>query len=312
MKRGSILIALLVVGGLSLGVSAVQQQAAGGGQQQPQTITVDKLKDNLFVLRGGGGNTAVFVGTTGVVLVDAKNPGWGQRIIGEVRKLTNKPITHMINTHSHFDHTGGNVEFEPDVEIVTHDNTKPNIDRWALPTGIAQQPDSPFKTNPGKGMPDRTFKDRLTINKGADQVDLFYFGRGHTNGDAWVLFPALRVVHSGDIFANKGLPILDAANGGSGVEMPETLTKAADTLAKNTAETIITGHAQTTMTLADLREWAEFNRDFLNTVREGKKTGRSVDDIAGAYKIPAKFTGYNMPQPARVKANVQVTFDEIR
>ena len=223
---------------MSLGVGAFQQQAGGG---QPKTITVDKVKDNLFVLRGGGGNTAVFVGASGVVLVDAKNPGWGQPILDEVKKLTNKRITHLINTHSHYDHTGGNVELASDVEIVTHENTKTNIDRWALPTSIATQPDSPFKANPGKGLPDRTFKDRLTISKGADQIDLFYFGRGHTNGDTWVLFPALRVVHSGDIFAGKNLPILDAANGGSGVAIPDSLTKAADTLAKTNVETIITG-----------------------------------------------------------------------
>ena len=308
MKRGMILAALLAVGGLSLGVSAFQQ--AGGGQ--PQTITVDKVKDNLFVLRGGGGNTAVFVGTSGVVLVDTKNPAWGQPILDEVKKLTNKRITHLINTHSHYDHTGGNVELASDVEIVTHENTKTNIDRWALPTSIAKQPDSPFKANPGKGLPDRTFEDRLTINEGADQIDLFYFGRGHTNGDTWVLFPALRVVHSGDIFAGKNLPILDAANGGSGVAMPDSLMKAATTLAEHNVETIVTGHSATTMSMADLREWADFNRDFLNTVRAGKQAGKSVDDIAAGYKVSAKFTGYGTPRPPRVKSNVQVIFDELR
>lgn len=311
MKRGTILGTLGAVGGLVVGISAfLQQQPAQ--QPQPQTITVDKLKDNLYILRGGGGNTAVFIGTSGVVLVDAKNPGWGQRILDQVRMLTPKPVTHLINTHSHFDHTGGNVEFEPDVEIITHANTPANIEKWALPTGIAQQPDSPFKTNPGKGRPDRTFTDRLTINKGADQVELFYFGRGHTNGDAWVVFPAVRAAHSGDIFANKAMPILDAANGGSGLDIPDTLSKAADTLAKNNVETIITGHAPTTMTVADLREFADFNRDFLNTVREGKKAGRSVDDIAAAYKVPAQFKGYGTPAPARVKANVEVAYGEVR
>jgi len=308
MKRGMILAALLAVGGLSLGVSAFQQ--AGGGQ--PQTITVDKVKDNLFVLRGGGGNTAVFVGTSGVVLVDAKNPAWGQPILDEVKKLTNKRITHLINTHSHYDHTGGNVELASDVEIVTHENTKTNIDRWALPTSIAKQPDSPFKANPGKGLPDRTFEDRLTINEGSDQIDLFYFGRGHTNGDTWVLFPALRVVHSGDIFAGKNLPVLDAANGGSGVAMPDSLMKAATTLAEHNVETIVTGHSATTMSMADLREWADFNSDFLNTVRAGKQAGKSVDDIAAGYKVSAKFTGYGTPRPLRVKSNVQVIFDELR
>ena len=93
----------------------------------------------------------------------------------------------------------------------------------------------------------------MTIGKGADEVDLFYFGRGHTNGDAWVVFPALRLVHAGDIFSGKNLPLLDANNGGSGVAIGDTLAKAAKSL-KN-IDTIITGHS-TTMTMADLTEYA--------------------------------------------------------
>ena len=84
-----------------------------------------------------------------------------------------------------------------------------------------------FKESKGKGLAKRTFKDKMTIGNGADQVDLYYFGRGHTNGDAWVVFPSLRVMHAGDIFSGKNLPLLDANNGGSGVEIGDTLAKAA-------------------------------------------------------------------------------------
>ena len=76
-------------------------------------------------------------------------------------------------------------------------------------------------------MPKRTFKDRMTLGSGNDRIDLYYFGRGHTNGDAWVVFPALRIVHAGDIFSGKNIPLLDAVNGGSGVEIGNTLAKAA-------------------------------------------------------------------------------------
>ena len=77
-------------------------------------------------------------------------------------------------------------------------------------------------------MPKRTFKDTMTLGKGNDQIELHYFGRGHTNGDAFVVFPALRVMHAGDIFSGKNIPLLDANNGGSGVEIGKTLAKAAD------------------------------------------------------------------------------------
>jgi glyoxylase-like metal-dependent hydrolase (beta-lactamase superfamily II) len=150
----------------------------------------------------------------------------------------------------------------------------------------------------------------MTLGGGADQVDLYYFGRGHTNGDAWVLFPSLRVVHAGDMFAGKNVPILDANNGGSGVEMPESLSKAHAALSKS-AETIITGHS-TQMTFNDLREYAEFNRDFLNAVREAKKAGRSAEETAKGWTIPAKYTGYAAPQAQRLLANVNTILNEIK
>jgi hypothetical protein len=116
-------------------------------------------------------------------------------------------------------------------------------------------------------------------------------------------------MHAGDIFSGKNIPLLDGNNGGSGVAIGDTLAKAADTI--KGVETIITGHS-TQMTMADLKEYAEFNREFLAAVRDGKKAGKSVDDIANSWKIPAKYTGYAAPQPARLKSNVQVVFDELK
>jgi hypothetical protein len=98
-----------------------------------------------------------------------------------------------------------------------------------------------FQQNGGKGLPKRTFKDKMTLFKGADEVDLYYFGRGHTNGDAFVVFPSLRVAHYADIFSGKNLPLLDDNNGGSAIEIGETLQKALDGI-KN-VDTIVTGHA---------------------------------------------------------------------
>jgi glyoxylase-like metal-dependent hydrolase (beta-lactamase superfamily II) len=310
MKRFALLAVILTAGALSVAVSAVQQQPAAG--QKPRVVEVEKLKDNLFMLKGGGGNTAVFVTTKGVVVVDTKNPGWGAPLIAKIRELTDKPITTIINTHSHGDHVSGNVEFEPNVDVVVQANTAANMKKMASPPGLG--PATPpaqtiFQQNDGRGLPKRTFKDKMTIGSGADQIELRYFGRGHTNGDAWIVFPALRTMHAGDIFSGKNIPILDSNNGGSGVDMPKTLKKAAD-FAKN-VDAIITGHS-TVMTVADLREYSEFNRDFLNAVREGKKAGKTADEIAAAWKNPAKYAGYAEPQPARLKVNVEVVLAEIK
>ena len=308
MKRVVLLMALVAVGSVSVAVSAWQQAPA---PPKPMLVEVEKLKDNLFVLKGGGGNTAVFVTATGVVVVDTKNPGWGKPILDKIRELTDKPVTTIINTHTHGDHVSGNVEFPATVDVVTHENAKVSMAKMLAPSGFppSTATQTIFEANGGLGLPKRTFTDKMTIGSGNDQVDLLYFGRGHTGGDAWVVFPMLRVMHAGDIFSGKNVPILDANNGGSGVDMPDTLSKAAD-FAKN-IDTIITGHS-TQMTVADLREYSAFNRDFLTAVQEAKKAGTSADDLAAKWTVPAKYVGYAAPQAARLKSNIEVVMAELK
>ena len=311
MRRGVLLGGVVAAGALSMAVAAQQPLAGAPGQQAPSTVEVDKLHDNLFVLRGGGGNTAVFVTAAGVVVVDTKNPGWGQPILDKIKELTPKPVTTIVNTHTHGDHVSGNVEFPATVDIVVQENTRTNMDKMAMPSGFNAPPPGPtiFQANNGRGLPTRTFKDRLTIGQGADRIELYYFGRGHTDGDTLVLFPARRTVHFGDLFPGKQIPIIDANNGGSGVEYPETLIKAHRGI--EDADTIITGHSRQ-MTWADLAEFAEFNREFLNAVREGKKAGKTPDEIAATWTVPSRFAGYATPQTNRLVANVQATYKEVK
>jgi glyoxylase-like metal-dependent hydrolase (beta-lactamase superfamily II) len=186
-----------------------------------------------------------------------------------------------------------------------------------IPNSTAQDQTVPaqtiFQQNGGKGLPKRTFKDKMTIFKGPDEIDLYYFGRGHTNGDAWVLFPALKVVHAGDIFSGKNLPLLDANNGGSAALIADSLEKGYKALNK-VADTIITGHS-TQMTMADLQEYIAFNREFFNAAKDAKKAGKSVDDVAASWKMPEKYKGYafnaqTAGDMVRVKNNVKLAFAE--
>ena len=197
MRRQLVLGVLLAMGTVSIGTAAWQAGPA------PRVVEVDQIKDNLYMMRNGGGNSAVFIMADGVTVVDTKNTGWGQPLLEKIKSVTGKPIVRIINTHTHGDHVSGNVEFPATVEVVTHENTAKNMQEMKSPTGITPAPDAPvniFKDNNGKGLPRRTFKDKMSIGKGADQIDLYYFGRGHTNGDAWVVFRALGVMHAGDIF----------------------------------------------------------------------------------------------------------------
>jgi len=313
MKRLVVLGILFATGTLSISVAALQAPA-GGGQPAARVVTVEKLRDNLYMMggTGGGGNSAVFITSTGVVVVDTKNPGWGQPLLEKIKSVTDKPVTMIINTHTHGDHVSGNVEFPTTVEVVTQENTAKNMEAMRPATGITPAPDAPkniFKENGGRGMPKRTFKDNLTLGRGDERIELHYFGRGHTNGDAFVVFPALRVMHAGDIFSGKNLPLLDANNGGSGIEIGKTLAKAANSV-KN-VDQIITGHS-TVMTVADLKEYATFNDEFAATVQAAKKAGKTPDEVASTYKIPAQYKGYAEPAAARLRANVQVVWDETK
>jgi cyclase len=299
MKRAVLLGVLIGVGALSIGLSAARQTPA---QQQPKVIEVDKVKDNLFVLKGGGGNTAVFVTANGVVVVDAKNPGWGQPILDKIKELTPKPVTMIINTHTHGDHVSGNVEFPATVDVVVQDNTKANMEKMPI-----------FGQNENRGMAKRTFKDTMTIGGGADQIDLYYFGPGHTNGDAWVVFPSLRTVHAGDLFASRSVPLVDSNNGGSMLHYPETLNNAYNGI-KN-VDTIINGHNATTTTWADLKTFAEFNQDLVAWMQAELKAGKTPEQAAAEWKLPEKYTGYNATPPTNMgglAARIQLLSDEMK
>jgi glyoxylase-like metal-dependent hydrolase (beta-lactamase superfamily II) len=300
MKRGIVLGALLVIGVLS--IVAVGLQASGGqrGPQGPNVAGIEKVKDNLYMITGGGGNTAAFITDAGVVVVDTKLAGWGQAILDKIKTVSNKPVTMIINTHSHPDHVGSNEAFPATVDIVAQEITKANMEKLDA-----------FKGPNAKFLPKKSFKDKMTLGKGKDEIDLFYFGRGHTGGDAWVLFPAIQVLHAGDMFAGKTAPLIDAMSGGSAADYGKTLAKAYAGI--KGYDTIITGHSPL-MKPADLKEYADFNNDFITWVQSEMKAGKTVEQAAAEWKVPAKFPGYGPPAPifGGIKTNIQIAYTELK
>jgi glyoxylase-like metal-dependent hydrolase (beta-lactamase superfamily II) len=145
-----------------------------------------------------------------------------------------------------------------------------------------------FNTPENKhGLPDRTFKDRLTVLTGNDSIDLYYFGASHTNGDAIVVFRNARVAHTGDMFAGKGQPLIDRNNGGSGVEYGATIGKAAAGI-KN-VDRVITGHS-TVLPWQDFVDFGEVNRVALAYAREALKAGKTAEQAMTEFKLPEKFS----------------------
>ena len=305
MKRIAVLGTLVLSGALTVVVAA--QQAA----QQPSVdnLTVEKVKDNLWVIRGGGGNTAVFATAAGLTVVDTKQPGWGQPLLDKIKTVSNKPITTIINTHTHYDHVSGNVVVPASVEIIAHENTAKRMPLFSTVTGRGET-ENVFRANPGKGLPKKTFKDKMTIGSGADQINLYYFGPAHTGGDAFVEFPALRVLHVGDVFARKAVPLIDADNGGSGVQFAATIRKAVDGV-KN-VDTIINGHLPAQTTPAEMREYADFVSDFVAHVQAAKKAGKTAAEAIKTWTAPAKYQDYTAPDATQATAWAQVIFSETK
>lgn len=296
MERGVVLGAVLGLGVLSIAVSG--QQGVAAQADAPKVVEVEKVRDNLYMLKGGGGNTGVFITSTGVVVIDTKNPGWGQPLLEKIRTLTDKPITMVINTHTHGDHTSGQLEFPADIQVVSQASTRANmakLEAYKKPENM-------------KYLPKQTFNDKLSLLSGADRIDLHYFGRAHTNGDAWVVFPALRVMHTGDAFAYKDIMRVDANNGGSVREYPRTLASVVR-LVKD-VDTLIVGHTPTTMTPKDLSEYAEFARTFVEWGTAQHKSGKTTEQAIAAYKTPDRFAGY-ASTPARLKEDVELLYKEL-
>jgi cyclase len=277
-------------------------RAAGRGPAFPPVQMIEKVKDNLYMIQGQGGNTAVYVADNGVVLVDTKLANNGQAILDQVKSVTDKPITTIINTHTHGDHTGSNQFFPASVDIVVQENTKGYMEKMPVFQEAANK----------NGLPDKTFKDKMTLLKGKDSIDLYYFGPAHTGGDAFVVFRNLRVMHAGDAFANKGQPLIDRANGGSGVAYPDTLTKAAKGIKK--VDVVINGHTTMTTTWQDFVDYGEFNRLYLAHARASMKAGKSPEEALKTLTLPPKFKDYNIAPGGRggPGGNFSVIYEELK
>src|SRR6188768_1318671 len=161
----------------------------------PGTLRIEKVKGDLYMISGEGGNVAVDVTDEGVLLVDDMFDRNHADILARVKSVTDKPLRYVINSHQHDDHAGGDFKMLPIAEVIAHKNVRANLKDIKRPY---------YEDTPGTpiGLPRITFTDELDVNLGEKVVQAHYFGRGHTSGDAVIFFPELRTIHTGDLFLN--------------------------------------------------------------------------------------------------------------
>ena len=218
---------------------------------------LNKMADDLYEIEGDGGNVAIYITNEGVILVDDKFEYDFNDIVDKVKSVTNQPIKYVLNTHHHGDHTGSNAKFLPTAEIISHANARKNIVDLKQP-----------------GAPRVTFMQETSVFLGGKEVRARYFGRGHTNGDVMIYFPALKVLHTGDLMAGSS-PLIDYGGGGSLVEWPATLDEAL----KIDFDTVIPGHgpvAKKADLLAYRNNVAKLKEHVSGLIRQGK----SKEEIA--------------------------------
>src|ERR1700722_20710628 len=197
---------LLRIGGIALAIAGLGFVWLQAQQPPKQPLTVQKVTDHLWVImNNASGNVAVLPTDEGILLVDDKFEADGPDILAKVKGVSDKPIKYILNTHQHGDHTGGNAFMlkNTPAEIVIHKNARANM-------VAGNQP----------GLPQITYADEAQVFLGGKEVSAHHVGRGHTNGDAVILFPTERVLHTGDLFVNGSAPFIDYSakpSGASGV-----------------------------------------------------------------------------------------------
>lgn len=273
------IVAWLTIVGIGAGAIAQTTPPPGAPPFGP-IERINKIADNLYLIPGQGGTSLVWVYSTGVLLVDAKVPENGAKLLEMIRRVTDKPLTYVVLTHAHGDHIGSVGEFPPGVQFVSHENARANM----LSTERYRSDDT------APGLPNHTFEDRLTLFHGKHTVELYYFGPAHTNGDAVVVFPAARVLHAGDIMKKKELPTFEPARGGSGVKFPVTLQRIKAKI-KN-VDIVVGGHNDEVMTWKDFVRYGELSDLLLAHEKASLAAGKSPEQTLADFKPPEKYRDF--------------------
>ena len=231
------------------------------GKQAPQ-LTINKVKDDLYNIEGDGGNVAVLVTSEGVILVDDKFDRDHDAIVANIKSVTNQPVKYVLSTHHHADHSGGNAMFLPTAEIISTANARTNILEH-------KQSNAP----PGVAPARLVFTQETAVFLGGKEARARHYGRGHTNGDAIIYFPALRTIHTGDLMAGTS-PLIDYPGGGSVIEWTKTL----DAAMKLDFDTVIPGHGKVT-NRAGLLAYRDNVEKLRNRVSGLIREGKGQDEV---------------------------------
>jgi cyclase len=266
-RTGAMVGALLISGGVMLDA---QNQDFSKVQ-----ITTEKLGPGLFMLTGSGGNIGLSVGQDAAFIIDDQYAPLTDKIVEAVKKVTDKPVKFVINTHWHGDHTGGNENFgKAGAVIIAHDNVR----RRMSTEQVIEMLKSTTPPSPRVALPVVTFAESVTLHLNDDEVQVTHVPPAHTDGDSVVRFTKANVVHMGDLYMNGLYPFIDPGSG----SVDGVIAAADKTLASINEQTkIIPGHGPLA-TKADYQAFRDMLAAVRDKVRALKKAGKTLAEAQAA------------------------------
>ena len=288
---------------------------------------VSRLPGNVHVLYGKGGNVGFYVGPDAVLVVDSQYRDAAPGILDEIRKITDRPVKYLLNTHHHSDHVGGNTAFRPFSLILAHDNVRKRM--LAAPAEILRdypgRMEKAREAGDAKGekfyadqidwarkvsveeiaAPFLTFDSEMRLFLGEEVVQIWHTPPGHTDGDSVVYFEKARVLHGGDLVWNRVIPYVDVKAGSS----PKGHAAALDEIIRRLPSDVkvIPGHGQV-MDLEGLRAFRRYFADLLDGAGKAKSAGVSREEFLKTVDLAAyrEYGGY----ASRFKDNCAAAYDE--
>lgn len=323
------------VTGLALSLTAAgtlqaHEQATQHHESSPDDVfKVQPVAGGVHVLFGRGGNVGFLVGSDAVVVVDAQFKDLGPGIIRQIRKVTDKPIRYLVNTHHHGDHVGGNDSFRPISLIVAHDNVRKRM--LAEPQDILREAPARIEEARKAGneatvqrltqmleaarnvrfeeipAPVLTFDSEFRIHLGGETIHVWHTPPAHTDGDGVVYFEKANALHMGDLLFNRMIPYIDARAGGSAAGYLTALDKV---LARVPADVkVIAGHGALT-DVAGIKAFRQYIADILEAARAAKAAGKSKEAFLSEVDLPA-YKGYDGYEQ-RFKLNCGIAWDDLK
>ena len=257
-----------------------------------QDYKIKMLRNNVGIFTERGGTIGFLLSKDGIVVIDAQFPDTSQHLIDDLKKRSDHPFKYLLNTHHHLDHTSGNIVFKGIVEhVVAHENSLINQKT------VAEKNNSVDK----QLYPDITFSGDWKLKMGDEKIKAFYYGAGHTNGDAVYHFENANIIHAGDLMFNKRHPFVDRTAGASISQWIKDLDKIIKNASKDTI--IIFGHSlnagEETGTSEDLKKFQDYLRKVLAFAEQEIKKGISKQEFIKNTSIPGvtEWSGQGIERP---------------